>query len=86
MFMLQVKALIDLALLAAILLGPQAALAFQAEGDGEGPDILPLALVTMGAIFAAAASGLVLYLFRLRIGFWLHRPPPANPDEHEEHH
>ncbi len=82
----QEKALIWLALLTAIFFGPQAALAFQEEGGGEGPDILPLALVTMGAIFAAAATGFVLYLLRLRIGFWLHRPPPANPNEQEEHH
>ena len=62
----------------------KAALASQ-EGAG-GPDILELALLTMGAIFGAAAVGLIFYLLRLRLGFWLHRPPTANPDEHPEHH
>lgn len=64
---------------------PQAALVAQQGGDG-GPDILLLALATMGAILGAAAIGLLLYLFRQRIGFWLHRPPEANPNEHEERH
>lgn len=65
-------------------IGPTALVAQQ--GGGEGPDILLLALITMGAILGAAAIGTVLYLFRQRIGFWLHRPPAANPDEHEQGH
>ena len=56
------------------------------QGKAGGPDILGLALITMGAIFAAALVGLGLYLVRLRIGFWLHRPPAANPNDHPEHH
>ncbi len=60
--------------------------ALAAQEGGGGPDILGLALITMGAILGAAVIGFVLYLVRLRIGFWLHRPPAANPDEHPEHH
>lgn len=83
--MRKAKVIIGLALLAAIFVGPEAALAAQEE-RGDGPDVLPLALVTMGAILAAAAIGLALHLLRLRIGFWLHRPPESNPEEHEEDH
>ncbi len=55
-----------------------------ASGDGnaaaadDGPDIGTLALVTTAAVLGAAGLGLVLYLFRMRIGFWLHRPPPRS--------
>lgn len=84
--MRRAKALILLGQLALTFVAPQAALAAQEEGGGGGPDILPLSLITMGAIFAAAAIGLALHFFRLRIGFWLHRPPESNPDEEEEHH
>lgn len=54
--------------------------------DDEGPDILLLALITTGAVIGVAVVGLVLYLVRLRIGFWLHRPPPREGSEGVEHH
>ena len=56
------------------------------EDDGDGPDILFLALITAGSVVAAGVVGLVLYLVRLRIGFWLHRPPPRDGGEGPEHH
>ena len=52
----------------------------------EGPDILAMALITMGAVLGTGAVGLVLYLIRLRTGFWLHRPPPREGGEGGEHH
>ncbi len=57
------------------------AAAGQEEGKG-GPDILFMALITMGAVLGTGAVGLVLYLIRLRTGFWLHRPPPREGGEH----
>ncbi len=53
-----------------------------AAGQDEGPDILFMALITMGAVLGTGAVGLVLYLIRLRTGFWLHRPPPREGGEH----
>jgi len=52
-----------------------------AQADEEGPDIATLALITMGAVLGAAGLGVVFYLIRLRIGFWLHRPPPRSGGE-----
>lgn len=79
------KALSSLVALALAFGAPSTAAAAQQGGDG-GPDILPLALITMGSIFGAAALGFALHLIRQRLGFWLHRPPESNPDEREEHH
>ena len=55
---------------------PQTALAAQQESDG-GPDILAVALLTMGSILGAAAFGFVVYLVRQASGFSLHRPPES---------
>jgi len=55
---------------------PGAAAAPGGKSGGEGPDIAYLALLSMGAVLGAGAVGLVLYVVRQRIGFWLHRPPP----------
>ncbi len=63
---------------------PEAALAAQARPD-DGPDILPRALITAGAMGAAAFVGLVLYVVRLRIGYSPHRPPPRSGGEPDEH-
>ena len=53
------------------------------SGEGEdGPDILAVALITTGAALGAAVLGLLFYLLRLRIGFWLHRPPPPADNDH----
>ncbi len=60
---------------------PAASPAAAAQADEEGPDIATLALITMGAVLGAAGLGLVFYLIRLRIGFWLHRPPPRSGGE-----
>ncbi len=50
------------------------------ETDGD-QDITLVALITTGSILGAAAVGLVLYLVRRRIGFWMHRPPEQGGDE-----
>ncbi len=90
------RSLARLSLTAAVLLVMAAALQTLAapalarpvgtDAGGEGPDIAELALLTMGAILAAGAVGLVLYVVRQRIGFWLHRPPPRGGGEGTEHH
>lgn len=54
-------------------------------GD-DGPDIGPLSFITAGSFLGAAAITLVLYLVRVRIGFWLHRPPPGDEGESAQHH
>ncbi len=54
--------------------------------DGGGPDVLLLALLTVGASGGAAAIGLVGYAIRNRIGFWPHRPPQRDEDAGQEHH
>jgi len=46
-----------------------------ADGDDSGPDILKTALITVAVMAGAAATSLLLYLFRRAIGFDLHRPP-----------
>ncbi|MDO8614841.1 MAG: hypothetical protein Q7T33_03770 [Dehalococcoidia bacterium] len=46
------------------------------ESD-DGPDILLLSLLTVGAAGGAAVIALIGYLVRRRVGFWLHRPPPG---------
>lgn len=56
------------------------------EVDDEGPDILFLALITTAAVLGAAVVGFLLYLLRLRLGFWLHRPPPADGGPGGEEH
>lgn len=47
------------------------------EGDS---DVLELALLTIGAAGGAVLLALLGYVFRKRIGFWLHRPPPGGGD------
>lgn len=56
------------------------------SGEDGGPDVLLLALITTGAVVGTALLGLIFYLVRLRIGFWLHRPPPREGGEGGEHH
>ena len=53
-------------------------------GDDSDQDILTVALITTAAMVGAAVLGLVAYALRVRIGFWLHRPP-AEPDDGPEH-
>jgi len=61
----------------------------QDAGDGQrddgGPDLLAVPLVTLAVIGGATALGLLLYLVRLRVGFWLHRPPGDGQDESGYH-
>ena len=56
------------------------------QDDDDGPDVLLMALLTTGAAAGAAVLGLAGYVIRNRIGFWLHRPPPREGGEPEEHH
>jgi len=67
-------------------LAPSAWAQTAAAAQEEGPDILFLALVTTAAAVGAAIVGLVFYLIRLRLGFWLHRPPPREGGEAPGHH
>lgn len=64
--------------------GEEAPEAEAARAEGGGPDVLRMALITTASVLGAAAVGLALYWFRLRIGFWLHRPPPreGGPEAH----
>lgn len=51
--------------------------------DDSGPDLLVISLLTIGAAGAAAVVGLLGYVFRRRIGWWLHKPEDdAGPGEH----
>lgn len=60
--------------------------ALQPVQDDDEPDVLLMALLTTGAAAGAAVLGLAGYVIRNRIGFWLHRPPPRDGGEPEEHH
>lgn len=62
-----------LTMLAALAASP--AYAQTEAGDGGGPHILTMALVTIGAVGGAAALATLLYLVRRAIGFDPHRPP-----------
>ena len=50
------------------------------------PDVLLLALLTVGAAGAAAIVGLLGYALRKRVGFWLHRPPERDSNTGEREH
>jgi hypothetical protein len=54
------------------------------SGDSN-PDILLLALLTVGAAGGAAVVALFGYVLRRRVGFWMHRPPPGGPDDGAGH-
>lgn len=54
------------------------------EGGGAGPDILPLALITVGVGGAAAVLVLIGYFVRRRVGYEPHKPKPG--DEDGRHH
>lgn len=57
-----------------------------ATPQATGPDVLQMALLTTASILGAGVVGLLLYLVRLRIGFWLHRPPPRESGGGEAQH
>lgn len=54
--------------------------------DDDGPDVLLLALLTVGAAGAAAVIALIGYVIRNRVGFWLHRPPERKDGDGGSHH
>lgn len=56
------------------------------EDDDDDQDILLLSLITTGSIIGVAVLGLILYLVRRRIGFWLHRPPQGEGGEGSDQH
>jgi len=81
--------LMTAAVLAALVAAPaEAVAALQAKDSaGSEPDVLELALLTIGAAGGAALVALFGYWLRNRIGFWLHRPPPpgektGGPEHH----
>jgi hypothetical protein len=53
--------------------------------EGDGPDVLLLALLTTGAAAAAGVVALIGYFVRQRIGFSPHRPPERT-DRQDPHH
>jgi hypothetical protein len=53
--------------------------------EGDGPDVLLLALLTTGAAAAAGVVALIGYFVRKRIGFFPHRPPERS-DREDPHH
>lgn len=54
------------------------------EGDDDGPDILLLALLTIGAAAGVGVLALIGYFVRRGVGFEPHRP--GSGDEPPEHH
>jgi len=54
--------------------------------DDDKPDVLLMALLTVGAAGGAASLGMIGYLIRNRVGFWPHRPPPRDGGPSGEHH
>ncbi len=56
------------------------------EAGNDGTDIGPRSFITAGAFLGAGALALLLYFVRVRLGFWLHRPPPADEGGSGEHH
>jgi len=56
------------------------------QSDDDEPDVLLLALLTVGAAAGAAVVSLIGYVIRQRVGFWLHRPPPRDSSQPEDHH
>jgi len=51
-----------------------------------GPDVLRMVLLTVGAAAAAASLGLIGYVIRKRVGYWPHRPQPQEGVPTDEHH
>ena len=73
--------------LAALVVAPAEAAALRQTDRSSEPDVLELALLTIGAAGGAFVVALFGYWLRNRIGFWLHRPPPRDEGEATpEHH
>lgn len=58
----------------------------RAQQNDDEPDVLLMALLTVGAAAGAAVLALIGYVIRNRLKFWLHRPPPREGGAPEEHH
>ena len=58
----------------------------RAQQNDDEPDVLLMALLTVGAAAGATVLALIGYVIRNRLGFWLHRPPPREGGAPEEHH
>jgi len=58
----------------------------RAQQNDDEPDVLLMALLTVGAAAGAAVLALIGYFIRNRVGFWQHRPPPREGGAPEEHH
>jgi hypothetical protein len=56
------------------------------QQDDDGPDVLLMALLTVAVAAAAAVLSLIGYVIRQRVGFWLHRPPPRDSSQPQDHH
>jgi len=56
------------------------------EDNGDGPDILPLALLTIGAAGGLGVLALIGYLVRRKVGFDPHAPTGDSDADHGEHH
>jgi hypothetical protein len=57
-----------------------------AQQNDDEPDVLLMALLTVGAAGGAAVLSLIGYVIRNRVGFWLHRPPTREDGAPDEHH
>ena len=53
--------------------------------DDDKPDVLLMALLTVGAAGGAAVLAMIGYVVRNRVGFWPHRPPPRDGSPSDEH-
>jgi hypothetical protein len=78
--------LIALALAFSVAELPTPAHAAQAQQNNDEPDVLLMALLTVGVAGAAAVVALIGYFIRNQVGFWLHRPPPREDGTPDEHH
>lgn len=54
------------------------------EDDGDGPDILKLALISVGVAGGAALLAMIGYFVRRRVGYEPHKPKPGDGDD--DHH
>lgn len=56
-------------------------------GDSVRPDVLLMSLLTLAGAGGLALIGFIGYAIRMRVGFWLHRPPaPGEQAGAPEHH
>ena len=66
---------------------PAEASAFSVQQQrNNGPDVLLMVLLTLGAAAGAAFLGLIGYVIRKRVGYWPHRPQMQEDAAAEERH